>query len=149
CQLDQVTALQGKPHARITIKGWARGVNEDGPNRQELDGYFYFDLAAKHLSYLYLNGVSILLDKDGKATGRVEGRFVLTRSPVAVPELGLAALANASPGPENTMVLYEDTAVRFNYPRNWRVAAVRPGQIVLEEVSGNGVLLTLEPLSKT
>jgi hypothetical protein len=149
CQLDQVTMLQGQPHARITLKGWARGVNEDGPNRQELDGYFYFNLQARHLSYLYLNGVSILIDKDGKATGRVEGRFVLTRRAAAVPELNDPALVGASPGPDNTMVLYEDTAVRFTYPRNWRVAAVRAGQIALEEVNGNGVLLTLEPASKT
>jgi hypothetical protein len=149
CQFDQVAMLQGKAQARITLKGWARGVNEDGPNRQELDGYFYFDLQARHLSYLYLNGVSILLDKDGKATGRVEGRFVLTRRSAAVPELSEPLLANAIPGPSNTLVLYEDTAVRFTYPRNWRVAGVRAGQIALEEASGNGVLLTLEPLSRT
>jgi len=149
CQLDQVTTLQGHPQARITLKGWARGVNEDGPNRQELDGYFYFDLQARHLSYVYLNGVSILLDKDGKATGRVEGRFVLTRRAAAVPELSEPALESARPGPDNMMVLYEDTAVRFSYPRNWRVQAVRPGQIALEEVTGHGILLTLEPLSRT
>jgi hypothetical protein len=148
CQFDQVTTLQGQPQARIALKGWARGVNEDGPNRQELDGYFYFDLQARHLSYLYLNGVSFLLDKDGKATGRVEGRFVLTRRATAVPALSEAALVSASPSAENTMVLYEDTAVRFLYPRSWRVAAVRAGQIALEEAGGNGLLLTLEPLSR-
>jgi hypothetical protein len=148
CQFDQVTTLQGKPHAQITLKGWARGVNEDGPNRQELDGYFYFDLQARHLTYLYLNGASILLNKDGKATGRVEGRFVLTRRAAAVSDLSESALVSARPGPDNTMVLYEDTAVRFAYPRSWRIAAVRPGQIALEEVGGNGLLLTLEPLAR-
>jgi hypothetical protein len=148
CQLDQVITLQGQPHARITLKGWARGINEDGPNRQELDGYFYFDLQSRHLSYLYLNGVSFLLDKDGKPMGRVEGRFVLTRRATVASELNEPALVGARPGPDNTMVLYEDTAVRFTYPRNWRPSAVRPGQIALEEVSGNGILLTLEPLSR-
>src|SRR5438132_7895791 len=79
CRFDQVTTLAKRRHARIAFTGAVRGINEDGPNRQQLDGYFFFDLESNHLSYMSLKGISWLLDKNGKEMGRVEGQFVLTR----------------------------------------------------------------------
>ena len=51
--------------ARIQFAGTVAGVNEDGPNRQQLDGYCYFDLESQHVSYVFLKGVHLLLDKEG------------------------------------------------------------------------------------
>src|SRR5207302_5101335 len=79
CRLDQVGMLQDRRQARVNFSGTVRGVNEDGPNRQRLEGFFHFDLESNHVSYLSLNGISILLDKDGKDVGRVEGKCVLAR----------------------------------------------------------------------
>ena len=69
----------GRAQARVTFRGTVRGANEDGPNRQQLDGWLLFDLDSNYLSYLYLKGVHSLLDPDGKEVGRVEGRYVLSR----------------------------------------------------------------------
>src|SRR5262249_1836770 len=79
CRFEEITTLSGRRHARGSFAGTVRGVNEDGPNQQQLDGYIYFDLESNHLSYLSLKGIHSLLDKDGKEAGRIEGRFVLTR----------------------------------------------------------------------
>ena len=79
CRLEEITSLNGRRHARVGLAGSVRGVNQDGPIRCQLDGYFYFDLESNHLSYLSFKGVNSLLDKDGKESGRIEGRFVLTR----------------------------------------------------------------------
>src|SRR6185436_6755703 len=65
CRLDEVTTLAGRRHARVSLTGTVRGVNEDGPNKQTIDGYFFFDLESNHLSYLTFKGVHILLDKEG------------------------------------------------------------------------------------
>ena len=79
CRFEQVTAVENRRQARIAFSGTVRGTNEDGPNRQQLDGYFYFDLESNHLSYLSLKGATMPLDKSGKEQGRIEGTFVLTR----------------------------------------------------------------------
>jgi hypothetical protein len=150
CRFEQITTLSKRRHARIAFAGTVRGLNEDGPNRQELDGYLFFDLESNHLSYLSLKGTSWLLDKDGKALGRIEGQFVLTRQADVRPSdlneealKGVTLEANA----DNTLLLYDnrDLGVRFLYPRRWRVAGVHERQIALDETSGSGLLLTLEP----
>src|SRR5438132_12679894 len=111
CRFEQITTLSKRRHARIAFAGTVRGINEDGPNRQELDGYLFFDLESNHLSYLSLKGISWLLDKDGKSLGRIEGQFVLTRQAhTHAADLSNEALkgitleANA----ENTLLLYEN-----------------------------------------
>ena len=38
-----MTTLLGKPAAKLRISGTVRGVNEDGPNRQKLEGTAYFN----------------------------------------------------------------------------------------------------------
>jgi hypothetical protein len=153
CRLEQVNWVQKRRQARVAFAGAVRGINEDGPNRQELEGYFYFDLESNHLSYLYLKGVSSLLDKDGKAMGRVEGQFILTRqAPQSCKELADEAIKGITltPNAGNTELLFEDIdlGVRFLYPRRWRVAAVQGRQVAVDETKGSGLLITLEPANK-
>jgi hypothetical protein len=152
CRLEQVTT-DGRRVARVTLSGTVRGVNEDGPNRQTLEGYFSFDLESNHLSYLYLKGVHVLLDKDGRDVGRVEGRFVMNRQAnTSCPELGDDGLRGAAlePDADNTLLLYDNAAlgVRFLYPRRWRVGAVRGTQVTLDGADGNGLVLTLDPADR-
>jgi hypothetical protein len=126
-----------------------RGANEDGPNKQKLDGYLFFDLESSHLSYLSLQGTHILLDKDSKEVGRVEGRFVLSRQAnAACRELsddGLKGVA-VEPTDDNTLLLYDnrDLGVKFLYSRRWRVSE-RGNQVTLDGADGNGILLSVEP----
>ncbi|HEV3257832.1 MAG TPA: hypothetical protein VG013_13180 [Gemmataceae bacterium] len=153
CRLEEITTLDRRRYARVALKGSVRGVNQDGPNRQQLDGYFFFDLESQHLSYLSLKGVHVLLDKDGKEVGRVEGRFVLTRrTGRPSTDLGDEALRGVTlePNADNTMMLYDNPAVgiRFLYPRRWRVAGVRGRQVALDEARGSGLLFTLEPAAR-
>lgn len=153
CRLEQFTEVEKRRHARISFRGTLRGSNEDGPNRQELDGYFYFDLESNHLSYLYLHGKHFLLDKDGKEVGQIEGRFVLTRQAnTHTADLSEAALKGVvtEPNADNTLILYDnaDLGLRFLYPRRWHVASVRGTQVALDSADGNGLLLTLEPLTR-
>jgi hypothetical protein len=150
CRLEQLTTLQQRRHARIAFAGTVRGTNEDGPNRQQLDGYFFFDLESNHISYLYLKGVSSLLDKDGQVLGNITGRFVLTRQvQQRCPDLSDEALRGVplEPDADHTLLLYDnpDLGVRFLYPRRWRVAGVRGRQVAVDEANGSGLLLTLEP----
>lgn len=150
CRLQEVTMLNQRRLARIAFAGVLSGVNEDGPSRQELDGYCFFDLESQHVSYLYLKGTHILLGNDRKESGRVEGRFVLTRQAHApCTDLGDAALQGIelAPNERNTLLLYEhaELGVRFLHPRRWKVAATRGRQITLDEVNGSGLLVTLEP----
>lgn len=154
CRLEQVTTIERRRHARVALAGTVRGVNEDGPNRQRLEGYFFFDLESNHLSYLYIKGTNYLLDKTGKEMGKVEGRFVLTRQAhQRSPDLGDAALkgVNLEPNADNSLLLYEnpDLGLRFLYPRRWHVAGVRGRQLAIDETNGSGLLVTLEAPGKT
>jgi hypothetical protein len=153
CRFEQVTEVSLRRHARVAFAGTVRGINEDGPNRQQLDGYFFFDLESNHLSYLSLQGISWLLDKHGKAMGRVEGRFVLTRQAhTQAPDLSTEALKGVALAAtaDNTLLLYEnpELGVRFLYPRGWRVAGVHGRQIALDEARGSGLLLTVESTAR-
>jgi hypothetical protein len=153
CRLEQLTNIEKRRHARISFRGTLRGANEDGPNRQELEGYFFFDLESNHLSYLYLQGKHFLLDKDGKEMGRIEGRFVLTRrANTRASDLSETALKGVATEPtaDNTLLLYDNAelGVRFLYPRRWHVASVRGSQVALDSADGSGLLLTLEPLAR-
>lgn len=154
CKLDQFTTVAQRKQARVSFSGTVRGLGEDGPNRQQLEGYFFFDLESNHLSYLYLKGVQQLLDKDGKAQGKVEGTFVLTRQPQPFcKELTNAALTGVAlePNESNTLLLYDnpELGVKLLHPRRWRVAGVRGRQLALDENRGSGLLLTVEALKQT
>ena len=153
CRLEQFTTVEKRRHARVSFRGTVRGGNEDGPNRQQLEGYFFFDLESNHLSYLFIQGKHFMLDKDGKEVGRVEGRFVLTRQAnTRCAELSESALKNVTlePNADNTLLLYDnvDLGVRFLYARRWRVTGVRGTQVTLDGADGSGLLLTLDPLTK-
>ena len=152
CKLVQFTTLANRRHARVEFSGTVRGLGEDGLNRQQLDGTVMFDLESNHISYLSMRGVQSLLDRDGKASGQVEGTFVLTRqlgSSRALADESLRALA-LEPNDDNTLLLFDDPdlGVRLLYPRRWRVAGVRGRQVALDEDRGSGLLLTLEPLAR-
>jgi hypothetical protein len=153
CRLDDITLLSGRRLARVSFLGRVRGVNEDGPNSQDLDGYYFFDLMSNHLSYLSLKGVNSMLDRTGKALGSISGIFVLTRQ-ASQPSADLSDEALKSvprePTPENTMLLYDnsDLGIRFLYPRRWHIGRVSGSQITVDEANGSGLLLTIEPLSR-
>lgn len=154
CRLEQVTTLQGRRLARVALSGAVRGVNEDGPNRQQLDGYYLFDLESRHLSYVSIKGIHFLLDKDGREQGRVEGRFVLTRQAhQRAADLGDDVLKGLTlePNADNTLLLYEnpELGLKLLHPRRWRVAGVKGTQLGLDETDGSGLLLTLETLERT
>ncbi len=150
-----VTLVNNRKVARLKISGAVRGVNEDGPNRQKLDGTAYFDLEASVLIYLSLKGTHELLDGSGQTVGSIDGRFTMTRTLLAQlpPDLSDASLAGLKlePSPENTLLLYDnpDLGVRFLYPRGWRVGAVQGKQVTLDHARGGaGILITVEPGAK-
>lgn len=140
--------------ARLKLSGTVRGVNQDGPSRQKIDGTAYFDLDANILSYLSVRGTHELLDGKGLTVGIIEGQFSMTRSPVAkMPaDLSDAALADLElkPTAENTLLLYDNDqlGVRFLYPRGWRVGAVQGKQVTLDHSRGAGILFTVEANAK-
>jgi len=153
CRLESINVESGRRVANISFAGTVRGVNEDGPNQQQLTGSFRFDLEGNYLSELALTGVNLLLDPQGKSTGRIEGKFRLVRRPLSnAPELTDAALKGLilEPNPSNTLLVYEGSVanVRFLYPRRWRVSAEQGRQVTLDEPHGNGILITAEPLAK-
>jgi hypothetical protein len=142
--------LGGRRLARVTFVGTVRGVSEDGPSRQQLDGFYYFDLESSHLSYLTLKGVHSLLDKTGQEAGRVEGQFTLTRQANArTKELSDEAIRGLGlePNADNTLLLYEsaELGVRLTHPRRWRMPAAKGRQLFLDDANGNGLMVTLEP----
>ncbi|HJZ54642.1 MAG TPA: hypothetical protein VKE74_06765 [Gemmataceae bacterium] len=150
-----LTMLNNRKVARLRVSGSVRGVNEDGPNRQKLEGTAYFDLDAGTLVYLSLKGTHELLDGSGQTAGVIDGQFTLKRSPLAQPppDLADASLAGLvlKPTPENTLLLYDnpDLGVRFLYPRGWRVGAVQGKQVTLDHARfGGGILITVEPAAK-
>jgi hypothetical protein len=151
-----MTTLVGKPAAKLRITGTIRGINEDGPNRQKLEGTAYFNLEAGLVNYLSIKGTHELLDgASGKAVGSIEGQFVMTRFPIAKLPVDLTdgslARVGLKPDAENTLLLYDDSSlgVRFLYPRGWRVGAVQGKQVTLDHAKlGGGMLITLEPAAK-
>jgi hypothetical protein len=154
CKLEEITTRDKRRVARVSFAGTVSGPNEDGPNRHQLDGHFLFDLESNHLSYVYLKGVHILLDKDDKEVGRVEGRFVMSRQvDTKCKEISDEGLKGATlePDADNSLLLYDnpDLGVKFLHPRRWRVAGVRGNQVTLDGADGSGMMLTLEAAAKT
>jgi hypothetical protein len=153
CKLESVSIQSRRRQARITFSGTVRGLGEDGPARHQLDGSLLFDLESNHISYLSLKGTQFPLGKSGTPLGRIEGTFVLSRQPyVPCRDLTDEALRGVvvEPNEDNTRLLYDnaDLGVRFLYPRRWRVAGGNSRQVGLEEPRGNGILMTIEPLTR-
>ena len=154
-EFEGVTEIEKKRCARLKISGIVRGVNEDGPNQQKLEGNAFFDLDANLLSYLSLRGTHELLDGKGQTVGRIEGQFTMTRSRLdkLPPDLSDASLKDLDLKPtlENTLLLFDnpDLGIRFLYPRGWRVGVVQGRQVAIDHARGAGVFITVEPTSKT
>jgi hypothetical protein len=150
-----MATLAGKPAAKLRISGTVRGVNEDGPSRQKLEGTAYFLTESNLLAYLSIKGTHELLDGAGQTVGAIDGQFIMTRSPLKelpadLSDTSLRGLA-LKPDSENTQLLHDDTdlGVRFLYPRGWRVGAVQGKQVTLDHSKlGGGILITVEPASK-
>jgi hypothetical protein len=149
CEFLGYLELAGRRHAHIQFAGVVEGVNEDGPNRQDLRGRLYFDLDSKHISYVSLDGTHTLLDANGKEVGSIRGQFTLTRQanvrPAALADEVVRGLV-VDPNAQNTSLLYDnpDIGIRFIYPRRWRVGMVRNQQVALEEPGGSSLLITAE-----
>jgi len=149
-----VTEVEKKRVARLKISGTIKGVNEDGPNTQTLDGTAYFDLEARCLTYLSIKGTHKLLDGNNQTVGLIEGHFTMTRALVAKPPAELSDAApnglSLKPTLENTLLLYDNLqlGVRFLYPRGWRVGAVQGKQVTLDHALGAGLLITVEPAAR-
>ena len=154
CTFEKITKLQGRPNAYVRFEGKAQGFGEDGHALHEISGSYYLDLDANFLSYVYVKGVHHLLDKNGNATGKIEGVFVMTRSRAPqTSEVGNAALRGLTlePNADNTLLLFDHPQIgaRFVHPRNWRIAGLNDKQIGIDEARGNGILLTLTPAKDT
>ncbi|MBX9582256.1 MAG: hypothetical protein K2X87_18285 [Gemmataceae bacterium] len=155
-ELAGVTTVDNRRVARLRVFGTIRGVNQDGPNRQKLDGTAYFDLDAGLLTYLSVRGTHELLDgQTGHTVGVIDGQFTMTRRPLAQPPAGLSDAGlrgvGLKPDAENTLLLYDDPnlGVRFLYPRGWKVGAVQGRQVTLDHTRlGGGILVTVEPAGK-
>lgn len=139
--------------AKVTFAGTVTGVNEDGPVRQQLDGHLLFDLDLEAITGLSLTGVKSLMDGQGKVTGRVEGKFAVTRSVIrSSPGLSHEQLSQVTlePNLANTQLCYEAAGanIYFTYPRRWRLVSEQGRQITLDGPPGNGLLITVEPPDK-
>lgn len=153
CKLHEIITRSGRKLAQVKLSGVLAGVNEDGPNRQQIEGYYLFDLDGRFVSYVYVEGTSWLLDKDDKPQGRIDGRFTLTRRLASSPELGdeIVKSLTLEPNDDNTLLLFREAGlgVEFLYPRRWTVHKADARQIVLDEPGGGGLVITLEPLAQT
>jgi hypothetical protein len=153
CRLERILTSGKRRLARIGFTGTIRGIGEDGPVSHRLQGTFHFDLEGNYLSDMTLTGTTSLLDADGKEAGRIEGRFVMVRSPGNKSnELTDAALkgVKVDPDADNTLLLYDNEylGLRFLYPRRWRVAQEMGSQVALAAGDGSGLLITVDPLGR-
>lgn len=140
--------FDGKQRARLNVAGTITGVDDHGPARHTIEGTAYFDLDSSMLSYLSVKGTHELLDGEGKTSGRIDGRFTMTRSLSQAHDLTDETIAKLElkPTAVNTRLLYEnkDLGVRFVHSRRWRVGAVQGRQVTLDGPNGAGILITVE-----
>jgi hypothetical protein len=151
CRLEEITSEKDRKRARVSFAGTVRGTNEDGPNRQQLEGYFFFDLEQNCICYLTLDGTSSMVDGRGETIGSVKGRFVLTREPLRqCRDLSDDALKGVplDPTDELTRILFEDPdlGVRFLYPRRWHIAHADGNHVDLDSADGDGLRIIVDPL---
>lgn len=140
--------FDGKQRARLNVAGTLTGVDDHGPARHTIEGTAYVDLDSSLLSYLSVKGSHELLDGEGKTSGRIDGRFTMTRALIKTEDLTDDAIAKLElkPTAANTRLLYEnkDLGVRFVHSRRWRVGAVQGRQVTLDGPNGAGMLITVE-----
>lgn len=151
CTLERVITSGKRRLARVTFTGTITGLSEDGPVRHRLQGHYQHDVEGGYLADVTLLGTTVMLDESGKEVGKIEGRFVLSRSrEVRERDLSDDVLKSLKlePDAENTQLLYDnaDLGVRFLHSRRWRVAQVMGAQVALATNEGDGVLITVDPL---
>jgi hypothetical protein len=155
CKLEKIVRVGTRRLARVRFTGTVKGVGEDGTVRHKVQGTFHHDLAGKYLADLVLNGIMSMLDADGKEAGRVEGRFVMIRSPGSkedgLSDEAVRKLKTTVPNDENTRILYDnaDVGVKFLYPRSWAISREGDNQVEMAGPGGDGLLLTLDGPGKT
>jgi hypothetical protein len=113
-----------------------------------VEGHLLFDLDQQLISYVVMNGHSEILDSNGRATGRLDGRYELTRRPaIDDPRLTDSALKGLElkPTPESTALLFDGLSmgIQFLYPRNWELASVTKSAVQLDEPTGGNMRLTI------
>jgi hypothetical protein len=150
CTLTEVKSTADGAVARVRLTGSLTGPTDQGPTRMTVAGHFSFDLDARLITRLVLDGTSEILSGEGGVVGRLEGRYELDRRlAIDDPKLSDAALAGLElkPTPNNTALLYEsaDLGVRFQYPRNWEITSAKKNLIQLDEETGGRMHVTIDP----
>jgi len=139
-ELAAFVTLDGRRHAKLTLKGDVRGQGEDGFGLQSFTGTAYFDLDRKMLVSLNLSAKNRLFGPDGKTVnGEVAGTFVVRRSPAAGDELSAAKLKalDTKPADATTRLLFDDPSfgASFTYPRRWRLGTVGERRLTVNEAA--------------
>jgi len=154
CKLERIETNGPRSVAHVSFAGSLRGINEDGPTRQELKGKLIVDLKAECITLLNIEGEHFLLDAGGKEVGKIVGTYVLTRTPLNthkdLTETAIKGL-KLEPSEDNTQLLFESEEIgaRFTHSRNWRVVRTAGRQITLDETNGAGLLITLDAVGAT
>ncbi len=151
CRLDDLSTRDGRRQARVTFAGAVRGANEDGPNRQQLDGWYLFDLGSHHLELPLPQGRAFAAGR-GRQGSRPRGGALRLESAGGRgrPRAGRRGVEGRGAGAERRehapAVRQPDFGVRFvRTPRRWHPAAQRGGsQPALDGADGSGLLLTLD-----
>lgn len=149
CTLEKIDVLGPRKIAQVTFSGSLKGVNEDGPTRQNISGRLSVDVNVQSITFLRVEGEHILLDAEGKEAGKIKGTFEMSRARIdghkAISDSAIKGL-DLVPSEENTRLLYDsdETGVRFVHSRNWRVVRTTGRQITLDETGGAGLLITLD-----
>lgn len=140
-ELVAFVTLDGRRHAKLTLKGEVRGQGEDGFGIQTFAGTAYFELDRKMLVSLNLSAKNQLLGPDGKTVnGEVAGTFVVKRAPATGDDLSgdkLKAI-DTKPADATTRLLFDDATfgVSLSYPRRWRLGTVGEHRLTVNEAAG-------------
>jgi hypothetical protein len=150
CTLSEVKSTADGAVARVRMAGSFNGPTDQGPTRMNIEGHFIFDLDARLITRLVLDGTSEILSGEGNVIGKLQGRYELDRRPaIDDPKLTDTGLAGVElkPTPGSTSLLYEsvDLGVRFRYPRNWEITSAKKNLIQLDEETGGRMHVTIDP----
>ena len=143
CRFESRGLINNRSIARVSFQGSVAGMHEDGPNKQLLDGYLFFDMDSRHISFMQMKGTSILLGKNGEEVGRIEGRFTLHRDLLPATAVSAELVASTVPVPANTRFLFQNQGVPYSflYPRAWKITNIQGAQVALEHPQGASLLV--------
>ena len=139
-ELVAFVTLDGRRHAKLSLKGEVRGQGEDGFGIQTFAGTAYFDMDRKMLVSLNLSAKNQLLGPDGKTVnGEVAGTFVVKRSPSTGDDLSAEKVKAivTKPADATTRLLFDDPAfgASLTYPRRWRLGSAGERRLTLNEAA--------------